>query len=112
MGIDAGRFRHRISIDDRVQSQDDFGDPVVQWVEWASNIAAAVEPLSGKEVLSAAQALGTTTVRIIIRYIPGIAGTMRIRHGDAIYDIQSVLPDKESGREYITFLATSGAVDG
>jgi hypothetical protein len=37
---------------------------------------------------------------------------MRVNHNGTIYNIHGVLPDKKSGREYLTLACSTGANDG
>jgi SPP1 family predicted phage head-tail adaptor len=110
--IEAGRLRHRIDIDDKVESQDETGDPVVTWNPWAVSVPAAIEPLKGNEFAGANQLLGRASVLIIIRWRAGVLRTMRLRHGTTIYNIVDVMPDPDSGRNHLLLPAVSGTNQG
>lgn len=103
--IEAGRLRHKVAIQERVEVQDTHGDMVVTWCPVAK-VWAAIEPLSGREFIAAAATQSKVTARIILRHLSCIEASMRIEHGGTRYAIEAVLPDKDSGREYMTILAS------
>lgn len=51
---------------------------------------ALIQTLSNRETAE-------ITNKIYIRFCSGIKSTMRIKHGDRIFEIESVLGDKRSG---------------
>lgn len=104
----AGALRHRISIEQQQHSQDPITGAVsASWVEVVQNLPAAVEPLSGREYIAAAQVKSTITARVTIRYRAGITAAMRIKHGAETYAIRAVLPDSNSGREWLSLMVES-----
>ena len=71
---------------------------------WATvaTVWAAVEPLSAREFIAAQAVQSNVSVRITMRYRPGITSAMRLLHDGKVYNITGVLADKDSGREYLT----------
>jgi SPP1 family predicted phage head-tail adaptor len=118
--MDAGRLRHRVTIDERVTSQDEHGDPVVTWQPWASNVPAEIAPVSGKEFLAGQGVVAQVTCRIVIRWRQGVVETMRVRHvvdagsplREDVYNVAAVLPDNDSGRDHLTLMCTKGVNEG
>lgn len=108
----AGELRHRITIEEKVITRDDFGGEVSTWMKWAENVPAAIAPLSGREFMTANTELGQVTTRFVIRYRPGVAPLMRIIHDGKLYNIAAVLPDQKSGRVSLTLPCTEGTNDG
>jgi SPP1 family predicted phage head-tail adaptor len=106
------RLRHRIDIDERTLVEDPMGGSSLTWAPFATAVPAEVAPLSAREFLSANQTHGEVTARITIRWMDGLDATMRIRHGDTVYNIAGVLPDAKSGREHITLPVTAGVNEG
>jgi SPP1 family predicted phage head-tail adaptor len=103
--FEAGALRHRIAIDRQVTTQDPQNGALdVTWRSVATNVPAAIAPLSGKEFDAAAQVEARVTARITIRYRTGLNSAMRIRHGKAVYRILAILPDNKSGLEWLTIL--------
>lgn len=106
------RLRHRIDIDQRKLVEDPMGGSTLAWVPFAQSVPAEVAPLSAREFLAASGVHGEVTARITIRWMAGLDPTMRIRHGDTVYNIAGVLPDAKSGREHITLPVTAGVNEG
>ena len=108
--LSAGTLRHRITIErqDNVQAED-TGAIVTGWTELAASVPASVEPVSGRDYIAAAQAGSSITARITVRYRSNLNASMRIRHGNTIYRIKAILPDPNSGKEWLTLLAESHA---
>lgn len=108
----AGKLRHRVTIQAPGMTQDpNTGEMLTGWADWAT-VQASVEPLSAREFIAAQAAQSEVTARIVIRYRDGVLPTMRILHRGLIYNIQGVLPDADSGREYITLPVSAGVNDG
>ncbi len=118
--MEAGRLRHRITLQERVTSQDEHGDPVVTWTSWAEIVPAEIVPVSGREFLAGQGIVGQVTTKIRIRWRPGVVETMRALHTvDAgspgrvdIYNIAAVLPDPDSGRVFVWLMCARGVNDG
>ena len=85
--LTAGMLRHRVSFDRQDYEQDEStGAMTTVWTEVAVSIPAAVEPLSGREFIAAAQAGSAVVARITIRYRAGMNPAMRVRHGETVYE--------------------------
>lgn len=64
-------------------------------------------------MLAAKAAQAELSARIVIRYREGVEPTMRIVYRGTIYAIVGrPIPDKNSGREYLTILVSEGLTDG
>ncbi len=110
--IQAGRFRHRITIQRRTTTRDSAGGIVETWTNFATGVPAVVEPASGREFFIARQIESTVDTSITIRWRPGISETMRVLHGSDAYDITAVLPDGDSGRKTISMMCTKRGAEG
>lgn len=108
----AGRLRHRITIQRRVDSQDESGNQTVSWESLHVNVPAEIVALSAREFVSSQAMQSGVTTRIMVRALEGLDATMRIVHGSKIYNPMAWLPDAESGREYLTAPCTEGLNDG
>lgn len=93
----AGELRHRVTIQQPVESRNSFGEVTVTWQDVAT-VWAAIEPLRGREFWEARQTVAEMDVRIRIRYRSGITPKMRVVWGSKVYDIESVI-DVESRRK-------------
>lgn len=102
--LNAGRLRHRVTIEAPQHTQDpQTGEIVTTWAPFAENIAAAIEPVSVREFVAAQAVQSRIQVRIVIRHRGGLVAGMRIVGSDGtIYHPQGFLPDADSGREYFT----------
>lgn len=110
--MQAGRLRHRISLQSQVETRDtETGAVIVQWVEFAK-AWAAIEPLSAREFVASQAIQSEVVARITIRYRGDITAKDRIAHNGRIYNIEGVLADKDSGLEYLTLPCSEGVNEG
>jgi SPP1 family predicted phage head-tail adaptor len=108
----AGKLRHVVTIEERGSERDSNGEIIESWTDaFGVSLRAGIAPLSGRELLSAQAEQAEITTRITMRYLPGVQAEMRVVHRDLVYAIRSVVPDPESGEQWITLLCTSGVVD-
>lgn len=111
MSLEAGRLRHRVSIERITRTQDPVTGAIVEtWTEIAK-VWAAVEPLSAREFVQSAAGQSEVTARITIR-TRDILATDRIIHRGTVYNIRGVLADKDSGLEYTTLPVAAGVNEG
>lgn len=111
-GIASGKLRHKVVLQEPVQSQDpETGAMVLAWKKVAEPWAS-IEPLSAREFIAAQASQSEVTTRIVIRYRPDVNATMRIVYRGKVYNIHGVLPDPESGRDYMTLPCSEGVNDG
>lgn len=99
--MQAGKLRHRITIEQKTITQDNTGAMVEEWNELAT-VWAQVSPLSAREAMQAAALNSTQTARMIIRWRDDLDATMRIKYRGEIYEIEGLIEDVNSGREYLT----------
>lgn len=108
----AGRLRHKVDIEYVSETQNATTGEIVQSWKPFCHVWAAIEPMSVREFVAAQAVQSQITTMIIIRYKAGVTAKMRIYHGETIYNIEGVLPDKKTGREYLTLACSTGANDG
>lgn len=116
MSLSAGRLRHRLILEKRESDQNQTsGEAVFDWTEVARPWAA-IEPLSVKDFIASRGERSEVTDRITIRYRHDINPQMRLIHntssGQVIYKILGILPDPDSGREYMTLAVSQGVSKG
>ena len=102
--MQAGKLRHRVEIQDYTETQDTTtGAMTKTWVTVAE-VWASIEPLSAKEFMAAQSEQSKIVLRVTIRYRDDIQPNMRLYHAATgrTLEIRGVLPDKDSGLEYIT----------
>lgn len=110
----AGRLRHRCIIERPTQQQDpSTGEMIKDWEE-VGKAWMDIEPLSVRGIIAANAAQSEVTGQLVMRYRPGLQvdSSMRVRKGSTIYNIEGVLPDNRSGREYLTLPYSEGVNDG
>lgn len=109
MSLEAGRLRHRITIQEFASIQDSNGDVTEEWVTVAGmgSVPAAIEPLSAREFIQSATEQMQTMARITIRYRV-LPAKFRILHKSTIYNPAGTLADKDSGLEYLTIPVSAG----
>jgi SPP1 family predicted phage head-tail adaptor len=92
-------LRHRVEIQRRVESLDEYGQDTEAWLPVAT-VWAAVESLRGRELEATATRLAEASHKIRIRYRAGIQPTMRLVGQDGrIFDIQAVIDPDDRRRE-------------
>lgn len=106
-----GALRHLVEIQSLSSTIDGNGDTVQAWTPVAQ-VYAEIAPLSAREFIASQAIQSAVTTRITIRYRAGVLASMRLVHGDTIYNIAGVLPDPKSGREYLTLACSEGVNDG
>lgn len=112
--MQAGELRQRIALEQQVQAQDPAtGDISVTWALVAT-VWANVQPLSAREFIAAQATQAQVDTKITLRYRDGITAAMRARElsRGTLYNINGVLPDNVSGREWVTLVCSSGVNDG
>lgn len=107
----AGKLRHRITIQSRHTARGTMGGESAQWVDVAQCLPAAIEPLNGRELLTAQQVQSEITVRIRLRYRPGIEAKMRVLYRGEVYSIQYVINPELLNRE-LQLMCSVGVNEG
>lgn len=98
--MQAGKLRHTITIQSRTQTVDGFGGQVNAWTDYR-DAKAAVETLSGRELVAAQAAHAESSVRFKTRFFDGLVTTMRIVYSGKYHDIISIVDPEERHRELI-----------
>lgn len=115
MALKAGRLRHRVAIQAKVQTQDPVsGEMKESWqtVSGWESVPCSIEPLSAREFIAAQANQSEIVARIIMRQRDGMLPTMRIVHKTKIYNPAGFLADPDSGLEYVTVPVTQGVNEG
>lgn len=100
----AGKLRHPIVIESPERSQDPVSGEITEtWVPIkAGPIWAKWEWLSVRDFMAAQANQSQIVARVTIRYRDGLNPLMRVIYRDKTYNIEGLLPDAESGLEYLT----------
>ncbi len=95
--ITIGDLRERLQLEKVARLGDGGGGAAESWVVVASPWAALL-PLSGDEGLDGDGLSGTLTHEIWLRFKTGVVPDMRLRKGQRIFEIKSVIDVGERGR--------------
>jgi len=91
----AGKYRHRIKIQQLSIAQDDIGNNIEAWTDFAE-VWASAKSLSGREYWAAAQTQSEKSVIFEIRYRDGVHSVdMRVVYGTRVLDILSAIDPDE-----------------
>jgi len=90
VSIRAGELRHRITIEQNSPTQNNFGEEVPSWSEFATRWAA-VRATGGRETFADDQKFAEATHEFELRHISGVDPKMRIKWEERVFDIESVL---------------------
>lgn len=104
--VNAGELRKKITVQSRSTTRDEYGGETQEWFDFATDIRAKVEPLSGREMVAAQTQQGETVARFSIRYRPGVTQSMRIVYGGKDWNIASIQDPEERHRELIITAST------
>jgi SPP1 family predicted phage head-tail adaptor len=96
--MEAGKLRHRVTIQTATSAQDATGYPVKTWGTLAT-VWAMVLPLQGRELVAAQQAQSESTVHIRTRYLSGVTTKDRILFGTRVYEINGIVNPGERNIE-------------
>ena len=110
MTLAAGKLRHPVVIERQVQTQDpNTGAVSVAWVDdgarWAEYVASSV-----REFIAAAAVQSEVKGRFVVRADETITPDMRVIHRGKAYAILGVMPDPDSGLEYMTLAVSEGVI--
>lgn len=106
-----------MSFQEKVRQQDSAGNIKLVWTDLATNVAAAIEPLSAKDYFAAQSAQSEATTRITVRWRAGLSATQRIVHATnrgvtTIYNPTAPINDRDSGLEFVTIYCSTGVNEG
>jgi SPP1 family predicted phage head-tail adaptor len=104
--MQAGTLRNQVQLQRVTVAVDSHGDQTKTWATLAT-VWASIEPLSGREFLSASQTMSDVTVRIKVRGRTDIRLTPKDRvrfddpnHGERLFDIRHVVDWSSKGTDW------------
>lgn len=114
--LEAGKLRHRFTVQARENDQDPVtGETVVTWATAHENVPGSYEPLSARELIVAQAQQSPVSARVVMRKLAGLTAQHRLLHvccGGGVLNIEGVLPDPNSGVEWVTLPVSAGVSDG
>jgi SPP1 family predicted phage head-tail adaptor len=109
-----GPLRHRVELQEQVETRTPSGAVVVAWQTFKS-VRASIEPMSGRERYSGDQIRAEATTLIRVRFAsdvwPRLTPKCRVMHQGVIYNIAEVSPDLAK-QQWVRVMATSGVNRG
>jgi len=90
MALPAGDMWTRVTIQQAAKSQNEVGETVLAWSDFAT-VWASVDSLSSREMERFAETVGFMTHRVRIRYLAGLTGAMRIVYRDRTLEIGQII---------------------
>lgn len=106
--MEAGKLRHRLQFETPDFQQDaNTGAMTPAWT-LVTTLWGTIEPLSGRDFIAAQAAQSNVVARMVIRYNTLITAGMRVTNNGKYYMVEAVLPDADSGREYMTLPVSEG----
>jgi len=99
--MNPNKLRHRITIQSRSTTPDAYGGQPTTWTDFAVNVAAAIRPLSSRELMAAQAVQAETSHMITIRYRPGIVAAMRAVYKGRYFNLATPLNTDERNIELV-----------
>ncbi len=102
----AGLLRHRLEIQEPVESEKLSGFKAKSWQTFAT-VWGRIEPLSGKELWTAQQAQAQTTHKLTVRCgdLRYASATMRATYGGRVFNFSAPPMNREERNVELTILA-------
>jgi len=94
----AGKLRHKVTIQDYTESQNSYNEMIKTWSDYET-VWASIEPARGREFWESQQINAEVTTKITIRHLYGINPKMRVKYGNRIFEIISVINPEERNVE-------------
>lgn len=94
----AGRLNRRLTLQRLSEQRQANGEAKTVFTDDVT-VWGSVEPLRGEELLTAQKVSAKITVRLVIRYRPGISSKWRVKMGDRIFRIEGIVNPQDGKRE-------------
>lgn len=110
---------HRVSVDQRTDAQDSFGQRNDAWTPLLANVRGAVKQLQGRELIAAQAVRAEATYSVTVRWRQNLANAtthdlrVRYRSGgvDHVLSVKGPPLDPGQDRRYVQLLCSSGLMD-
>jgi SPP1 family predicted phage head-tail adaptor len=103
--LEAGRLRHRVTLQELSRTDDGMGGYTSEWVD-VKTVWAEVKSMTGREYLQAQSIQEDVVTKVTIRYRQ-VRADYRLVHKGQRYNIKAILPDP-SQAEYLVLMCVSG----
>lgn len=105
----AGALKHRITIQQKTDTQDEIGQPISAWATIADAWAHVIFN-NGKEAIKSDVETASKKASARIRYRTDINTSMRVIFNTETYNILSILPDED--KKYCDLVIETGLNNG
>lgn len=109
MTLETGKLKDRVTIQSKIETRDDYGQPIKTWVDVAG-VWAWVKFNNGTEYNTGGAQQAETSASIRIRWREDLDTSMRVLFKTKIYNIKAVLPS--SDKDYVDLAVNEGLNDG
>ena len=116
----AGDLKLRVLFQQRVITQDTFGQQLTTWIDVLAAVPADIQPMSGRELVAAQAVNAEVTHQVVVRFHPLLADPIKVASMRVIYvafgvtryfNVLSSMNVDERNRQ-ITLSATEGINKG
>lgn len=104
-------MRHRVTVEHKAETRDDYGGVTTAWSVFASSVPAAILPISGREFFAAEANQSEVSTKIVMRELAGLLPSMRIVHNGQQYNIRAILPDATLARHVVCMCERGDVID-
>lgn len=96
--MNAGKLKHRITIQKQVRAKNSFNEWVTTYTDWWTGWAEIL-PATGSSYYASKQLDSSVDGVVKMRYRKGVLPTMRVLYGERVLSIVSIVIPQESKRE-------------
>ena len=110
-GICTGDLRRRVTLQQRSsEAANSYGQASTSWTDVVSTWAD-IQPMNGRELMSAQAQQSEVTHQVEIRYRTGVLPRMRVVYQSRVFEIQSVI-DVGMQHRRLTLMCSEGLTQG
>lgn len=116
--MNRGKYRHRITFQEQVETRDSEGAVSIAWANvWLdsdtelADVPAEVLTGAGREFNASGQVQAETAARVSLPWFDGLQASWRIQWDGQVFNIGSIETDATARREY-RLRCTAGVNDG
>ncbi len=106
-GTPVGKLRHRVTLEQPVDTDDGAGGLTRAWTDVAT-LWARIEPLSADERVAAERIEAAADTRITVRWRADVTSAMRFSFGARVFEIRG-LTDREERHRFLDCLCEETA---
>lgn len=93
----SGNIKHLITFQSYSETANEYGEEIKEFIDFETTYASIV-PLSGKEYFNSETVNAQISHKIECRYISGVLPSMRVKYGERVFNIESVINIREANK--------------